>query len=69
MKVNGFVKMSLSLNVYDLETEAVYIDRYGNVKISDPTAFFVDWSMEWDNGTGELMGASDESVDLEIEDA
>ena len=29
MKVNGFVKISLSLNVYDLETDAVYIDRYG----------------------------------------
>lgn len=67
MKVNGFVRISLSLNVYDLETDAVYIDSYGNVKISDPNAFFVDWSDGWENGTGELLGASDQSVDLEVE--
>ena len=67
MKVNGFVKISLSLNVYDLETDAVYIDRYGNVKISDDDQFFVDWSDLWETGTGELMGASTISCELEAE--
>lgn len=68
MKVNGFVRISLSLNVYDLETDAVYVDEWGTVRISDPDAFFVDWSDKWEEGTGELLGASDESVQLEIED-
>lgn len=67
MKVNGRVRMSLSLNVYDLETDAVYKDGRGSIKISDPNQFFMDWSDGWENGVGELLGASDESVDLEEE--
>ena len=67
MKVNGIVRMNLSLNVYDLETDAVYKDGYGNIKISDPDQFFMDWSEGWENGIGELLGASDVSVDLEEE--
>ena len=68
MKVNGFVRISLSLNVYDLETDAVYVDEWWTVRISDPDAFFMDWSDKWEEGTGELLGASDESVQLEIEE-
>ncbi len=68
MYVNGFVKISLSLNVYDLDTDAVYVDKYGNIKISDDEQFFVDWSDRWENGTGELMGASALTVELERED-
>lgn len=68
MKVNGFVRISLSLNVYDLETDAVYVDEWGTVRISDPDRFFMDWSDKWEEGTGELLGASDESVQLEIEE-
>lgn len=67
MKVNGMVRMNLSLNVYDLETDAVYKDDYGNIKISDPDQFFMDWSECWENGVGELLGASDASVYLEEE--
>ena len=68
MIVNGTVKISLTLNVYDCETDNVYIDKYGYVKISDPDAFFVDWSNQWEQGIGELTGASVESEDLERED-
>lgn len=67
MTVNGTVKINLTLNVYDCETDNVYIDRYGNVKISDDEAFFVDWSDLWNQGIGELLGASVISEDLEIE--
>lgn len=67
MTVNGFVKISLSLNVYDCETENVYIDSYGRVRISNDEAFFVDWSEHWEHGTGELLGAAVISEDLEIE--
>ena len=67
MTVNGTVKISLTLNVYDCETENVYTDRYGNVKISDDEAFFVDWSDQWEQGIGELLGVSVISEDLEIE--
>ncbi len=68
MVVNGFVRMELRLNVYDLETDAVYVDEWGAVRISDPDAFFIDWSDNWENGIGELLGASDEDVDLRIEE-
>lgn len=67
MRVNGSVKISLSLNVYDCETDNVYVDKYGNVRISDDEAFFVDWSDHWEQGIGELLGASVLSEDLEIE--
>ena len=68
MIVNGFVKISLSLNVYNLETDAAYVDGSGNVKISDDDQFFADWSDGWENGIGELIGASVISAELERED-
>jgi len=66
MIVYGRVTINLSLNVIDLETDAVEIDKHGNVVINDPETFFVDWSNEWEKGTGELLGASDHDVDLEV---
>lgn len=68
MVVKGHVRISLSLNVYDLETDAVCTDKYGNVTISDPDQFFMDWCDNWENGIGELLGALDEDVDLDIEE-
>lgn len=68
-KVFGRVTISLSLNVIGLETDAVEIDEYGNVTIDDPDQFFIDWSNDWEQGIGELLGATDEDVDLEaVED-
>lgn len=67
MTVNGTVKISLYLNVYDCETDNVYVDSYGGVRVSDPDAFFADWSDQWQQGIGELLGASVEFEDLEIE--
>lgn len=67
MIVNGRVKISLTLNVYDCETDNVYVDKYRNVRISDDEAFFVDWSNQWEQGIGELLGASVLSEDLEVE--
>ena len=68
-KVFGRVTISLSLNVIGLETDAVEIDEYGNVIIDDPDQFFLDWSADWEQGIGELLGANDEDVDLEaVED-
>ena len=69
MTVYGRVTISLSLNVIGLETDAVEKDDYGNVIITDPDQFFIDWSDDWEKGIGELLGASDEDVDLEaVED-
>lgn len=68
MIVKGHVRISLSLNVYDLETDAVCTDKYGNVTISDPDQFFMDWCDNWNSGTGELLGASDDDVDLTYEE-
>jgi type IV secretory pathway TrbF-like protein len=69
MIVDGYVKMSISMNVIGLETDAVKIDRYGRVVITDPDQFFLDWSDEWERGNGELSGASDITVELDaIED-
>lgn len=69
MTVYGRVTISLSLNVIGLETDAVEIDEYGRVVINDPDTFFMDWSNDWEKGIGELLGASDQDVDLEaVED-
>lgn len=68
MKIRGRVRISLSLNVYDLDTSAAYVDSYGGVRISDDDQFFIDWASAWEQGTGELMGASVESCDLENDD-
>lgn len=67
MIVEGYVRISLSLNVYDLETDAVYVDGYGNVRISNDEQFFSDWCDNWVNGIGELSGASVEQEDLDGE--
>lgn len=68
MKVNGYVRIILSLNVCDLETDAVDVSEYGNVKITDPDEFFNDWIDAWNGGIGELMGVQDESAELEVEE-
>lgn len=68
MIVNGHVTMHISLNVYDLETDAVYVDRNGNVQISDDDQFLADWTDHWNRGIGELTGASTTSAELESEE-
>ncbi len=68
MEVYGRVTISLSLNVIGLETDAVEVDEYGRVVINDPDTFFVDWSNNWEKGIGELLGASDQDVELEVVD-
>ena len=69
MIVKGRVEISLRLNVINLETDAVEVDKYGDVIITDPDEFFVDWSNDWEKGIGELLGATDEDVSLEaVED-
>lgn len=65
MIVDGHVIMSISMNVIGLETDAVEYDRFGNLKIVNPDQFFIDWDEEWNNGNGELLGASELSVDIE----
>lgn len=65
MVVDGHVRMSINMNVIGLETDAVTIDSYGEVIITDPDQFLIDWFDEWNVGNGELLGASDESVYLE----
>lgn len=66
MIVNGHVTMSITMNVIGLETEAVEVDEHGNVTITDPDQFFMDWVDEWNAGNGELLGASDNSGELEV---
>lgn len=62
-------QVCLSLNVIGLETDAVEKDEYDNVIITDPDQFFLDWSNDWEQGIGELLGTTDEDVDLEaVED-
>lgn len=68
MIVSGRVEISLRLNVINLETDAVEVDKYGDVIITDPDTFFVDWSNDWEHGIGELLGATDEDVKLEAVD-
>ena len=66
MKVNGHVTLSVSLNVIGLETEAVSVNENGELMITDPDQFFMDWVEEWDQGNGELLGASEDSVELDV---
>lgn len=68
MIVNGNVELHISLNVYDLETEAVYTDAHGAIKVDDPDKFFEDWCDHWVKGIGELSGASVQYEDLESDD-
>lgn len=65
MIVNGHVRMNINMNVNDLETDAVGVDRYGELSINDPEQFFMDWVDAWNTGIGELLGASDENADIE----
>lgn len=74
MVVSGRVKMSIVLNVCGLQTDAVEVDKWGDVKITDPDKFFIDWAEAWADGEGELGGASVEyrnygACDLEAEEA
>lgn len=74
MVVSGRVKMSITLNVCGLVTDAVETDKWGDVKITNPDQFFIDWADAWANGEGELEGASVEyrnygACDLEMEEA
>lgn len=64
MNVDGYVKMSISMNVIDLETESCELDKWGHVIITDPDKFFMDWVDAWTVGQGELSGSSDEEVRL-----
>lgn len=66
MIVNGHVTMSITMNVIGLETESVEADECGNVTITDPDQFFMDWVDEWNAGNGELLGASDNNGELEV---
>ena len=69
MRVYGYVTMSIAMNVIGLETDAVYVDEYGDVRINNPDQFFDDWVMGWIEGQGELLGADDEKAELVGEDA
>ena len=60
--------MSVSMNVIGLETDAVEVNEYGRFIITDPDQFFLDWSNDWEQGIGELLGASDESIDLYVDE-
>ena len=69
MIVDGIVTMVVELNVCSLETDAVYKNEYGRIKISDSDSFFLDWANDWENGMGELLGCYEKNTDLEeIED-
>ena len=68
MIVDGYVRMSVSLNVVDLETDSVEIDKYGRPIVIDPEQFFADWVDEWCKGNGELYGASDMYIELDVEE-
>ena len=69
MIVDGTVEMVVTLHVCSLKTDAVYKNEYGEIKISDPDSFFLDWVNDWENGMGELLGCHEENTDLEeIED-
>ena len=68
MIVNGYVTMSITINVIGLETDAVELNKYGEAVITDPDQFFVEWVDEFSVGNGELLGASSDSGKLEVED-
>lgn len=65
MVISGYAKMSVSMNVIGMETDAVEVNRFGKLVITDPEQFFADWVDQWNSGNGELMGASEIDVDLE----
>ena len=65
MMVSGYAKLSISMNVIGMETDAVKVNKFGNIVITDPEQFFADWIDQWNAGNGELMGASELDVDLE----
>lgn len=65
MEVNGYVRMSITMNVIGLETDAAEVSDYGKVNIVDDDQFFMDWVDAWSNGEGELLGASIEHAEIE----
>ena len=68
MRVRGEARMSIWLNVYDLETDAVEDAGNGRIIITDPDQFLIDWTDAWNEGIGELLGATDENSYLEKEE-
>ena len=66
MVVNGIVEMKVSLHAIDLITDAVELDNYNKVVITNPEQFFMDWAEAWDGGEGELLGVTDENKNLEV---
>lgn len=56
--VSGSVRIELWLNVYDLDTDSVSVDKYGQVRIEDEDKFFDDWVENWEQGIGELLGVA-----------
>ena len=66
MVVNGIIEMKVSLHAIDLITDAVELDNYNKVVITNPEQFFMDWAEAWDGGEGELLGATDENKNLEV---
>ncbi len=67
MTVKGHVTMNITMNVIDLDTDAVEVNGNGQAIITDPDQFFMDWVDEWTAGVGELLGASDNGDELEVE--
>ena len=67
MRVCGEARMSIWLNVYGLETDAVEDTGNGRIIITDPDQFLIDWTDAWNEGIGELLGATDENSYLEKE--
>ena len=66
MVVNGIVEMKVSLHAIDLITDAIELDSYNNIVITNPEQFFMDWAEAWDGGEGELLGVTDENKNLEV---
>lgn len=64
--VRGRVQLTVEMNVINLETDAVMVDEYGDVVIGDSDQFFEDWVTGWLGGLGELLGTTEDVVDLHI---
>lgn len=62
--VSGRVRLTVYMNVINLETDAVKVDEYDDVVIEDTDQFFDDWVTGWLGGLGELLGTTEDVVDL-----
>ena len=69
MVVKGSLTMSIGMNVVDLETYSVEVNKHGEISIFSPEQFFMDWVDEWNMGNGELLGAVDEDKNLSVEES